>query len=666
MRKFLRILPAIILSAILAFTVSVPANAYVVKQGDTLNDIAKENGVTVDELVEWNNIQSRNLIYPGQHISIPPKNATVLTASDIKVLKDFFDADFYAKKNPDVVEKMGTDDEDAMFAHFLMFGLAELRQPNMDFNVTAYAAAYNDLSSEFGTDVVKYYRHYDEFGKREKRAITSSDAFIEAGYDARLLSGQKTVSDESGRPQFAEFYVESKGDFYIAPSPAPAPEPEPEPTPPSPNSYTITFSLNGRGDSSLTPASQTIEKGGKVTKPDNPADVGDFKFAAWYTDSACTDLWDFDNDEVSSDLTLYVKWMNRNWMHAAFNSTTGQLVLYHAESLPASYGAGFEVYEELIPLDISDDNYSAVPWYPQYEAITKVTIDQSMEKVNLMTSTSDWFCYEYYVSEFEGFEYLDTSNVTNMYAMFYETGYYVTEGEMGVPNVSNWDTSKVTDMGYMFYCFGYETGWDYAGGMAGVPDVSNWDTSNVESFYYMFAYYAGYDDDFNMVPDVSRWDTGKVTDMYSMFYCYAYYSYELTKVPDVSGWNTESVTNLSYMFAYYGNFSDKLSNVPNVSEWNTGSVTDMSYMFNCYGYGYDTSYYNRYNRAFNAVPDVSGWNTENVQTFAGMFEYYGYASENLDKIPDVSKWTIKPEATVTNIFHYYGYNSSNVPEIPTF
>ena len=43
---------------------------YTVQKGDTLTKIARKYGVTVDYLVELNNISNPNLIYPGQKIRI--------------------------------------------------------------------------------------------------------------------------------------------------------------------------------------------------------------------------------------------------------------------------------------------------------------------------------------------------------------------------------------------------------------------------------------------------------------------------------------------------------------------------------------------------------------------------------------------------------------------
>lgn len=46
---------------------------YTVKRGDNLTKIAKMFGVTVQDLVDWNNIKNPNLIYPGQvlYIQVP-------------------------------------------------------------------------------------------------------------------------------------------------------------------------------------------------------------------------------------------------------------------------------------------------------------------------------------------------------------------------------------------------------------------------------------------------------------------------------------------------------------------------------------------------------------------------------------------------------------------
>lgn len=52
-----------------------PEQTYTVKRGDNLSKIAKMYGVTVSDLVKWNNIKNPNLIYPGQKIIIKAPQA---------------------------------------------------------------------------------------------------------------------------------------------------------------------------------------------------------------------------------------------------------------------------------------------------------------------------------------------------------------------------------------------------------------------------------------------------------------------------------------------------------------------------------------------------------------------------------------------------------------
>lgn len=52
-----------------------PEVYYTVKRGDNLTKIAKMYGVTVAQLVEWNDIKNPNLIFPGQQILIKEPKA---------------------------------------------------------------------------------------------------------------------------------------------------------------------------------------------------------------------------------------------------------------------------------------------------------------------------------------------------------------------------------------------------------------------------------------------------------------------------------------------------------------------------------------------------------------------------------------------------------------
>lgn len=72
-------------------------------------------------------------------------------------------------------------------------------------------------------------------------------------------------------------------------------------------SYTITFNLQGHGEPI---EAEHLTIGSKVTKPNNPKDSS-YLFIGWYKEADCLNDWDFDNDTVSGDTTLYAKWDGR-------------------------------------------------------------------------------------------------------------------------------------------------------------------------------------------------------------------------------------------------------------------------------------------------------------------------------------------------------------------
>ena len=119
-------------------------------------------------------------------------------------------------------------------------------------------------------------------------------------------------------------------------------------------------------------------------------------------------------------------------------------------------------------------------------------------------------------------ENLDTSQVTDMFEMFYSF-----RGLTSL-NLSNWDTSQVTNMSEMFAnCVDLTS-----------LDLSNWNTSKVTNMYSMFR------DSLHLISlNLSNWDTSQVTNMYKMFSNCNY----LTSL-NLSHWDTSKVTNMSEMF----------------------------------------------------------------------------------------------------------------------
>lgn len=53
---------------------------------------------------------------------------------------------------------------------------------------------------------------------------------------------------------------------------------------------------------------QKVKKGDLVKRPEDPVRPGR-AFAGWYADEACTRRWDFDNEKVENNMTLFAKWI---------------------------------------------------------------------------------------------------------------------------------------------------------------------------------------------------------------------------------------------------------------------------------------------------------------------------------------------------------------------
>ena len=201
------------------------------------------------------------------------------------------------------------------------------------------------------------------------------------------------------------------------------------------------------------------------------------------------------------------------------------------------------------------------------------------EKVYLNEDSSEMFYTEYYEQEIKNIleidlSNFDTSQVTNMREMFYDMH------NLTALDLSNFDTSKVTDMSSMFYRVSNLTTLDlsnfdtsqvtdmnrmfYVMHNLTALDLSNFDTSKVTNMGYMFR------DMHNLTSlNLSSFDTSKVTNMIDMFTNI----YNLTTL-DLSNFNTSNVTNMDGMFTGMHSLTTL-----DLSNFDTSQVTDMSDMF---------------------------------------------------------------------------------------
>ena len=227
------------------------------------------------------------------------------------------------------------------------------------------------------------------------------------------------------------------------------------------------------------------------------------------------------------------------------------------------------------------------------------------EKVYLNRDSSDMFRtwgYEQKIRNILDMDLsnFDTSNVTNMGFMF------LGMSNLTTLNLSNFDTSKVTNMARMFV------------GMSNLTslNLSNFDTSNVTNMGSMFSLMSSL-----TALNLSNFDTSKVTNMQAMFQGMSNLttlnlsSFNTSKVTDMSdmfaemhslttldlsNFNTSKVTNMSEMFRNMSNLTSL-----NLSSFNTSKVTDMSHMF-----------FNVYNLT---TLDLSSFDTSQVTNMSEMF-----------------------------------------------
>ena len=163
----------------------------------------------------------------------------------------------------------------------------------------------------------------------------------------------------------------------------------------------------------------------------------------------------------------------------------------------------------------------------------------------------------------------NTSNVTDMSYMFYES-------QATTLDLSSFDTSNVTDMSNMFL-----------GSWATTLDLSSFDTSKVTSMGGMFQ-------GSKIVNlDLSSFDTSNVTDMGNMFK-----NSQVTVVKGLNNFNTSKVTDMAQMFA------GCMANALDLSSFNTSKVTDMGSMFA---------------ESQATILDLSNFNTSNVTYMSEMF-----------------------------------------------
>ena len=175
----------------------------------------------------------------------------------------------------------------------------------------------------------------------------------------------------------------------------------------------------------------------------------------------------------------------------------------------------------------------------------------SMNAVNIEDEASDYEIKLWFNStDKTAYYYAETEKV---YLNNDSRGTFYLADNLTTLDLSNFDTSQVTDMSYMF---------DDADNLTTL-DLSNFDTSKVTNMDHMFS------NTYNLTTlDLSNFNTSKVTNMDSMFFTSGLTSLNL------SSFNTSKVTDMSYMFYDMRNLTSL-----DLSNFDTSKVTNMNSMF---------------------------------------------------------------------------------------
>ena len=242
--------------------------------------------------------------------------------------------------------------------------------------------------------------------------------------------------------------------------------------------------------------------------------------------------------------------------------------------------------------------------------------------------------YEHKACNIVGLDKLNTDNITYMGYMF--SGARV----VGNLDFSNWDTSKVTNMSYMFWSANGKNRCKYSNkylleNYSYLTGLNNLNLQSVQDMSYMFNSSTYYD----FQDKELAWDTSNITDMSCMFAnCNAY------NFPKLS-FDTRNVTNMAYMFRQFESYNDLKLNFTDTSK-----VTDMSCMFGFCDTNDYLNHISEYNFSYlnyNGDADISCLDTSNVVNAHDMFNGCKYIT------PDMIKNIRLPKATnIRNMFRY--------------
>ena len=272
----------------------------------------------------------------------------------------------------------------------------------------------------------------------------------------------------------------------------------------------------------------------------------------------------------------------------AHQSEDQKTLTFYYDNLRASRkGRTWGINETKVMQNLSVPAWAGT-WEVANETTTKVVFDASFQEVR-PTTTAYWFLHYKALTDIQGLEHLNTSQVTDMTAMFSRCL------ALSTLDLASFNTKQVTNMSLMFNeCTALKQ-----------LNLSGFNTENVTNMMYLFNECAALEK-----IDLTHFNTSSVTNMYGLFDgCKS-----LTTL-DLKSFNTSEVNNMGRMFSG----CQALTQL-DLQNFNTANVTYMSYMFSgC--------------AALESL-DLSHFNTTNVVEMTRMFS----ESKKLAHIQCLDSW----------------------------
>ncbi len=408
--------------------------------------------------------------------------------------------------------------------------------------------------------------------------------------------------------------------------------------------YTVSFNSNG---GTLT-NSVYIDSGSTVNEPTAPLKEGSV-FIGWFKDTGLSQSWNFSQEYVSSDTTLFAKWNTTATLFTVlFNSNGG------SEIPSQEVDSGAILLQPPSPIK---SGYSFIGWFTDVQLTEQW--DFTQQKI-----ISDSILYAKWKGTTTGGSPMilkfnlanNPNNPNNHYQVDLPLGTVGT----AVDVIVDWGdgaVTEVTEPGVQRHP--YDENGIYTVTISGnlehfgfssssfplrdnLSEIVSFGELGTTSFHYAFtntslsiipplpstitdlsyAFYAA-----TSVPDISQWNTAAVTNMEGLFHhCHEFDG-------DIGEWNTSNVTNMKYMFA-----SAQLFNQP-IGNWNTQNVTTMEHMFWSTSFNQPIGNWNTQNvttmenmflsSSFNQP--IGDWNTANVTNMRGMFNSARYFNQPIEK-----------------------------------